>query len=64
VSNGRWHNVDGHARLHPEQQKGTSADTIKSWKAKRRNPVGLAAKVLATFDNNPAFAMNRLNVKS
>jgi hypothetical protein len=51
VSNGRWHNVDGHARLHPEQQKGTSADTIKSWKAKRRNPVGLAAKVLATFEN-------------
>ncbi|WON77960.1 NadS family protein [Serratia sp. UGAL515B_01] len=28
---------------------GTSIDTIKSWEAKRRNPTGLAAKVLATI---------------
>ncbi|EEW5921877.1 helix-turn-helix domain-containing protein, partial [Escherichia coli] len=26
---------------------GTSVDTIKSWESKRRNPTGLAAKVLA-----------------
>jgi DNA-binding transcriptional regulator YiaG len=25
---------------------GTSVDTIKSWESKRRNPTGLAAKVL------------------
>jgi len=46
---------DGHARLHPEQQKGTRVDTIKRWEAKRRHPVGLAAKVLATIEDNPAF---------
>lgn len=34
---------------------GTSVDTIKSWEAKRRNPTGLAAKVLATIQSNPAF---------
>lgn len=34
---------------------GTSIDTIKSWEAKRRNPTGLAAKVLATIQANPAF---------
>ncbi|MEL4015117.1 NadS family protein [Dryocola clanedunensis] len=34
---------------------GTSVDTIKSWEAKRRNPTGLAAKVLATIRDNPAF---------
>ncbi|AHG19401.1 transcriptional regulator [Chania multitudinisentens RB-25] len=34
---------------------GTSVDTIKSWEAKRRNPTGLAAKVLATIQANPAF---------
>lgn len=34
---------------------GTSVDTIKSWEAKRRNPTGLAAKVLATIQDNPAF---------
>jgi DNA-binding transcriptional regulator YiaG len=28
---------------------GTSVDTIKSWETKRRNPTGLAAKVLATI---------------
>ncbi|HAW5513532.1 TPA: helix-turn-helix domain-containing protein, partial [Escherichia coli] len=28
---------------------GTSVDTIKSWESKRRNPTGLAAKVLATI---------------
>ncbi len=26
---------------------GTSVDTVKSWETKRRNPTGLAAKVLA-----------------
>jgi DNA-binding transcriptional regulator YiaG len=34
---------------------GTSVETIKSWEAKRRNPTGLAAKVLATIQANPAF---------
>ncbi|MFC0226315.1 NadS family protein [Serratia aquatilis] len=34
---------------------GTSIDTIKSWEAKRRNPTGLAAKVLATIQANPEF---------
>lgn len=37
------------------QVLGTSVDTIKSWEAKRRNPTGLAAKVLATIQANPAF---------
>lgn len=32
---------------------GTSVDTIKSWESKRRNPTGLAAKVLATIQDNP-----------
>ncbi|HHD7660597.1 TPA: NadS family protein [Escherichia coli] len=34
---------------------GTSVDTIKSWESKRRNPTGLAAKVLTTIKENPAF---------
>ncbi|MDT3253838.1 NadS family protein [Serratia sp. root2] len=34
---------------------GTSVDTIKSWETKRRNPTGLAAKVLAAIQTNPAF---------
>ncbi|MCS2160583.1 helix-turn-helix domain-containing protein [Scandinavium sp. H11S7] len=34
---------------------GTSLDTIKSWEAKRRNPTGLAAKVLAVIQTDPAF---------
>lgn len=34
---------------------GTSVDTIKSWENGRRNPTGLAAKVLATIKNNPSF---------
>ncbi|MCS3430696.1 NadS family protein [Klebsiella sp. BIGb0407] len=34
---------------------GTSIDTIKSWETKRRNPTGLAAKVLATIQDNPDF---------
>ncbi|MEW5681470.1 MAG: NadS family protein [Pseudomonadota bacterium] len=33
----------------------TSVDTIKSWESKRRNPTGLAAKVLATIQDNPEF---------
>ena len=34
---------------------GTSVDTIKSWESKRRNPTGVAAKVLATIKENPDF---------
>jgi len=34
---------------------GTSVDTIKSWESRRRNPTGLAAKVLATIEENPSF---------
>ncbi|OTA19115.1 transcriptional regulator [Xenorhabdus beddingii] len=34
---------------------GTSLDTIKSWEQKHRNPTGLAAKVLATIQDNPDF---------
>ncbi|AWK41270.1 helix-turn-helix domain-containing protein [Photorhabdus laumondii subsp. laumondii] len=34
---------------------GTSLDTIKSWEQKRRNPTGLAAKVLAIIQENPSF---------
>ena len=34
---------------------GTSVDTVKSWELKRLNPTGLAAKVLATIQDNPAF---------
>jgi len=34
---------------------GTSLDTIKSWEAGRRNPTGLAAKVLLTIQKNPEF---------
>ncbi|WP_407200632.1 NadS family protein [Enterobacter cloacae] len=34
---------------------GTSLDTIKSWETGRRNPTGLAAKVLATIRANPKF---------
>lgn len=34
---------------------GTSVDTIKSWETKRRNPTGLAAKVLATIRTHPEF---------
>lgn len=37
------------------QAMGTSIDTIRSWETKRRNPTGLAAKVLATIQDNPAF---------
>ena len=37
------------------QTLGTSVDTIKSWESKRRNPTGLAAKVLATIQDNPEF---------
>ena len=34
---------------------GTSIDTIKSWENKRRNPTGLAAKVLATIKDEPTL---------
>lgn len=48
------------AKLHVSQAEfadamGTSVDTIKSWESKRRNPTGLAAKVLATIQDNPDF---------
>lgn len=32
---------------------GTSLDTVKSWESGRRNPTGLAAKVLAMVQANP-----------
>lgn len=32
---------------------GTSVDTVKSWESGRRNPTGLAAKVLATVQTDP-----------
>lgn len=35
------------------QALGTSLDTIKSWESKRRNPTGLAAKVLETINEDP-----------
>jgi len=34
---------------------GTSLDTVKSWEQKRRNPTGLAAKVLATIQDDPHY---------
>ncbi|MBY4953944.1 MULTISPECIES: NadS family protein [Pantoea] len=37
------------------QVLGTSLDTIKSWETGRRNPTGLAAKVLAMIQANPKF---------
>jgi len=37
------------------QTLGTSVDTIKSWESKRRNPTGLAAKVLATIKDQPSL---------
>lgn len=37
------------------QAMGTSVDTIKSWESKRRNPTGLAAKVLAAIQDNPSI---------
>jgi len=48
------------AKLDVSQQEladalGTSVDTIKSWENKRRNPTGLAAKVLATIKDNPNY---------
>ena len=37
------------------QALGTSLDTIKSWEGNRRNPTGLAAKVLAAIQRDPAL---------
>ena len=37
------------------QTMGISVDTIKSWESKRRNPTGLAAKVLSAIQKNPEF---------
>lgn len=34
---------------------GISLDTIKCWETGRRNPTGLAAKVLATIQANPKY---------
>lgn len=34
---------------------GTSVDTVKSWESKRRNPTGMAAKVLAVIQDKPEF---------
>jgi putative transcriptional regulator len=46
--------------LHVSQQEfadalGSSVDTIKSWESKRRNPTGLAAKVLSAIQDNPSI---------
>ena len=48
------------AKLNVSQQEftdalGASVDTIKSWENMRRNPTGLAAKVLATIQDNPNY---------
>ena len=40
---------------------GTSVDTIKSREKRRRNPTGLAAKVLATIKDNPAVYLELAN---
>lgn len=32
---------------------GVSVETVKSWEGKRRNPTGLAAKVLNTIQEDP-----------
>ena len=40
---------------------GTSVDTIKSWENRRRNPTGLAAKVLAAIKNNPTVYQELAN---
>lgn len=37
------------------QALGTSVDTVKSWESKRRNPTGLAAKVLLTIEEEPTL---------
>lgn len=47
------------ANLNVSQQEfadalGTSLDTVKSWEGRRRNPTGLAAKVLATIQDDPS----------
>ena len=47
------------AALNVSQQEfadalGTSLDTVKSWEGRRRNPTGLAAKVLATIQDDPS----------
>lgn len=48
------------ASLHVSQAEfakamGTSVDTVKSWETRRRNPTGLAAKVLAAIQDNPSL---------
>lgn len=45
----------GVSQLELADAMGTSVDTIKSWEARRRNPTGLAAKVLAAIRDNPAL---------
>ncbi|SIQ71756.1 Helix-turn-helix [Aeromonas sp. RU39B] len=35
------------------QALGTSVDTVKSWETRRRNPTGLAAKVLMLMQEKP-----------
>lgn len=34
---------------------GSSLSTVKSWESKRRNPTGLAAKVLHMISEQPSF---------
>lgn len=56
----KWQMSAIRAALNVSQQEmadalGTSVDTIKSWESRRRNPTGLAAKVLATIADNPSL---------
>ncbi|GAA5218322.1 NadS family protein [Corallincola platygyrae] len=34
---------------------GASLDTVKSWESRRRNPTGIAAKILFAIDKNPTI---------
>lgn len=44
------------------QALGTNINTIKSWESKRRNPTGLAAKVLLIIQANPKVYNQLSNV--
>ncbi len=48
------------ASLNVSQQEfaqaiGASVDTIKSWESRRRNPTGMAAKVLTMISEQPSL---------
>lgn len=40
-------------RLSLPERWAPSVDTIKSWESRRRNPTGLAAKILEIIKENP-----------